>query len=74
MLLMFNRESMSKKGAVIFLFFAIVSSIFLAYCGNWRRDGTWAQIHERLRDWTRMEKERHNTISDNLCYNRCEKE
>jgi len=34
MLLMFNRETRSKKGTVIFLFFAIFSSIFLNHWGN----------------------------------------
>jgi putative transposase len=28
------------------------------YFRNWRKDGTWILIHDRLRDWTRMEEER----------------
>jgi len=36
------------------------------YFRNWRRDGTWAQIHERLRDWTRIEKERHKSPSEGI--------
>jgi putative transposase len=28
------------------------------YFRNWRKDGTWVAIHERLRDWVRSEQER----------------
>lgn len=34
------------------------------YFRNWRRDGTWLQIHHRLREWTRIEKERHKNPSE----------
>jgi transposase len=36
------------------------------YFRNWRRDGTWAQIHSGLRDWTRIEKERHKSPSEGI--------
>jgi len=26
---------------------------------TWRKDETWLQLHDRLRDWTRIEQERH---------------
>ncbi len=29
------------------------------YFRNWRNDGTWVKIHDRLRDWVRIEAERH---------------
>src|SRR5512146_2285245 len=29
------------------------------YFRNWRNDGTWVQIHDRLRDWVRIEAQRH---------------
>lgn len=28
------------------------------YFRNWRRDGTWVDIHDRLRAWTRVDHER----------------
>lgn len=34
------------------------------YFRNWRRDGTWLQIHHRLREWTRIEKERNKNPSE----------
>jgi len=34
------------------------------YFRNWRRDGTWLKIHHRLREWTRIEKERHKNPSE----------
>jgi len=33
------------------------------YFRNWRKDGTWLQIHDRLREWTRIE-ERHPSPSE----------
>jgi putative transposase len=29
------------------------------YFRNWRQDGTWIQIHDKLRAWTRIEIDRH---------------
>ena len=29
------------------------------YFRNWRKDGTWLKIHDSLRQWTRIEQERH---------------
>ena len=29
------------------------------YFRHWRKDGTWVQMHDRLREWTRIEQERH---------------
>lgn len=29
------------------------------YLRNWRLDGTWVRIHDRLHQWTRIEAERH---------------
>jgi transposase len=29
------------------------------YSRNWRQDGTWTRLHDRLREWTRIEAERH---------------
>jgi transposase len=29
-----------------------------SYFRTWRKDGTWVQIHDRLREWTRIEAER----------------
>lgn len=34
------------------------------YFRNWRKDGTWLQIHDRLREWTRIEQERHRSPSE----------
>jgi len=34
------------------------------YFRNWRKDGTWLHIHESLREWTRIEIERHPSPSE----------
>ena len=34
------------------------------YFRNWRLDGTWMLIHDRLREWTRIEQERHASPTD----------
>ena len=34
------------------------------YFREWRQDGTWLQIHDRLREWTRIEQERHRSSSE----------
>ena len=34
------------------------------YFRQWRKDGTWVQIHDRLREWTRLEQERHRSPSE----------
>jgi len=34
------------------------------YFRNWRKDGTWLYIHDRLREWTRIEQERHPSSSE----------
>ncbi|MGV0108210.1 Transposase, IS4 family [Nostoc sp. DSM 114160] len=34
------------------------------YFRNWRQDGTWLQIHDRLQEWTRIEIERHPSPSE----------
>lgn len=34
------------------------------YFRKWRKDETWLQLHDRLRDWTRIEQERHCSPSD----------
>ncbi len=34
------------------------------YFRNWRKDGTWLHIHDRLREWTRIEQERHPSPSE----------
>jgi len=34
------------------------------YFRNWRRDGTWLRIHDSLREWTRIEVERHPSPSE----------
>ncbi len=34
------------------------------YFREWRQDGTWLQIHDRLREWTRIEQERHRRPSE----------
>ena len=34
------------------------------YFRNWRKDGTWVQIHDRLREWTRVDQERHASPSE----------
>lgn len=34
------------------------------YFRNWRKDGTWLLIHDTLRDWTRIEMERHKSPSE----------
>ncbi|MFH7029025.1 MAG: IS5 family transposase [Heteroscytonema crispum UTEX LB 1556] len=34
------------------------------YFRNWRRDGTWMKIHDNLREWTRIEEERHPSPSE----------
>lgn len=34
------------------------------YFRSWRKDGTWLQIHDRLREWTRIEQNRHPSPSE----------
>jgi transposase len=34
------------------------------YFRNWRQDGTWLHIHDSLREWTRIEIERHPSPSE----------
>jgi transposase len=34
------------------------------YLRNWRKDGTWLHIHDSLRQWTRIEIERHPSPSE----------
>ncbi|WP_445236645.1 IS5 family transposase [Fischerella sp. FACHB-380] len=34
------------------------------YFRNWRKDGTWLNIHDQLRDWTRIDIERHRSPSE----------
>ena len=34
------------------------------YFRNWRKDGTWVQMHDRLREWTRIEAQRHPSPSE----------
>lgn len=34
------------------------------YFRNWRKDGTWLRIHDRLREWTRIELQRHRYPSE----------
>lgn len=34
------------------------------YLRNWRKDGTWLHIHDSLREWTRIDIERHPSPSD----------
>lgn len=34
------------------------------YFRNWRQDGTWLKMHDNLREWTRIEIERHPSPSE----------
>jgi len=34
------------------------------YFRNWRRDGTWVKIHDCLREFTRIEQQRHSNPSE----------
>ncbi len=34
------------------------------YFRNWRKDGTWVQLHDQLREWTRIDQERHRSPSE----------
>jgi transposase len=34
------------------------------YFRNWRRDGTWVEIHDRLRQWVRVEQQREASPSE----------
>lgn len=34
------------------------------YFRNWRINGTWVRIHDQLRDWVRVEQERHPSPSE----------
>jgi transposase len=34
------------------------------YFRNWRQDGTWLKIHDHLRDWMRIEIQRHKSPSE----------
>ena len=34
------------------------------YFRNWRQDGTWLHIHDRLHQWTRIEQQRHPSPSE----------
>jgi len=33
------------------------------YFRNWRKDGTWVKIHDRLRDWVRVDCDRQASPS-----------
>ena len=35
-----------------------------SYFRKWRKDGTWLLIHDNLREWTRIEQERHRSPSE----------
>jgi transposase len=35
-----------------------------SYFRNWRKDGTWLRMHDKLREWTRIEQERHRSPSE----------
>ncbi|MEP0798770.1 transposase, partial [Funiculus sociatus] len=35
-----------------------------SYFRQWRKDGTWLKIHDRLREWTRIEQERDYSPSE----------
>lgn len=35
-----------------------------SYFRNWRKDGTWLHIHDSLREWTRIDIERHRSPSE----------
>lgn len=37
-----------------------------SYFRNWRFDGTWLHIHDRLREWSRIEQERHPSPSESI--------
>jgi len=43
------------------------------YFRNWRKDGTWVQIHDQLREWTRIEQERHHSPSEAIIDCHCVK-
>ena len=34
------------------------------YFRNWRKDGTWFLIHDSLREWLRIEQQRHPSLSE----------
>ncbi len=34
------------------------------YFRNWRIDGTWVRIHDRLREWTRVDRDREPIPSE----------
>jgi transposase len=34
------------------------------YFRNWRIDGTWVKIHDRLREWTRVAHDRYSSLSE----------
>lgn len=34
------------------------------YFRNWRKDGTWLHIHDSLREWTRIDGQRHSNPSE----------
>ena len=34
------------------------------YFRNWRKNGTWLKIHDSLREWTRIDIERHPSPSE----------
>jgi transposase len=34
------------------------------YFRQWRKDGTWVQIHDQLREWSRIEQARHRSPSE----------
>ncbi|MBD2527316.1 IS5 family transposase [Nostoc sp. FACHB-133] len=35
-----------------------------SYFRKWRKDGTWLKIHDHLRQWTRIEQDRHRSPSE----------
>lgn len=43
---------------------SVSGSAVYTYFRNWQKNGTWLKIHDSLREWTRIEQERHRNPSE----------
>lgn len=53
-------DTMASLAGVIFQ----ARQTVYTYFRNWRIDGTWVSIHDRLREWTRIEQKRQPSPSE----------
>ena len=51
--------------------FSVWQTVY-TYFRNWRNDGTWLKIHDQVREWSRIERERHPSPRASLRQGRTE--